>query len=124
MMKSEFEAIAKRTVTNEEYQAIEALYMASDLDKHEFVKSIKGLLKSMPEADKRPVKIINVHNMYFEYTTPNRCYYLTYKAWLDNVDIKTGKAYWTIVPGTFELRYDYDHRVRDDRDIIKGLEAE
>lgn len=41
MMKHEFEAVAKRTVTDEQYKAIEALYMESTLDKYEFVKSIK-----------------------------------------------------------------------------------
>lgn len=49
MMKSEFEAIAKRTVTNEQYRSIETLYMCSNLDKYEFVKSIKKMLDTIAE---------------------------------------------------------------------------
>lgn len=52
MMKSEFEMLAGRKVTSEQYDVIEALYMESELDKHEFVKSMKGILKSIPEIKK------------------------------------------------------------------------
>ena len=47
MMKSEFENLAGRAVTNEQYRAIETLYMSSNLEKTEFVKSIRTMLKSM-----------------------------------------------------------------------------
>ena len=33
MMKSEFENLAGRAVTNEQYRAIETLYMSSNLEK-------------------------------------------------------------------------------------------
>ena len=41
MMKSEFENLAGREVTDEQYRAIETLYMSSNLEKTEFVKSMK-----------------------------------------------------------------------------------
>lgn len=58
MMKHEFEELAGRTVTNEQYKAIETLYMESNLTKPEFVKSIKQMLKSIPEViTKSPERI-------------------------------------------------------------------
>lgn len=42
MMKSEFESLAGRNVTNEQYKAIETLYMSSNLEKAEFVKTNRG----------------------------------------------------------------------------------
>ena len=84
MMKQEFEAIAKRTVTNEQYSAIEALYMASDLDKYEFVKSIKAMLNTIPEADTTKTAIIGVKEM------PNGTW-MTYEAEIINFNIRTGK---------------------------------
>ena len=51
MMKSEFESLAGRNVTDEQYKAIETLYMSSNLEKAEFVKSIRTMLKSIPQPD-------------------------------------------------------------------------
>lgn len=48
MMKSEFENLAGREVTDEQYRAIETLYMSSNLEKTEFVKSMKPILKNIP----------------------------------------------------------------------------
>lgn len=84
MMKHEFEAIAKRTVTDEQYKAIEALYMESTLDKNEFVKSIKGMLKSLPEESKEEKVIVGVKQM------PNGTW-MTYEAQVIDINIKTGK---------------------------------
>lgn len=50
MMKSEFESLAGRTVTEEQYKAIETLYMSSNLEKAEFVKSMRPMLKSNAAA--------------------------------------------------------------------------
>lgn len=52
MNKQEFEAIAKREVTSEQYKAIEALYMESTMNKYDFVASIKPMLKGLPEPAK------------------------------------------------------------------------
>ena len=85
MTKNEFEKIAKRNVTDEQYKAIETLYMASDLDKYEFTKSIKELLKSVPEESKTKKLIIGVKQM------PNGTW-LTYEAELIDFNIETGKV--------------------------------
>lgn len=53
MMKSEFENLAGRAVTNEQYRAIETLYMSSNLEKAEFVKSIRTMLKSIPQPERK-----------------------------------------------------------------------
>lgn len=53
MMKSEFENLAGREVTNEQYRAIETLYMSSNLEKAEFVKSIRTMLKSIPQLERK-----------------------------------------------------------------------
>ena len=108
MLKREFEALAKRTVTNEQYEAIEALYMESDLSKMEFVKSIKGLLNSIPEQHSRTVLTMAQHNMYGDMKTPNGCYYMTTQVELIDVDIKTGKKTVKAIPNTFELKSTYD----------------
>ena len=58
MMKHEFELLVKRTVTEDQYRAIEALYMVSDADKYEFCKKIKPMLKLLPEGPKQAQKLI------------------------------------------------------------------
>lgn len=50
MMKSEFENLAGRAVTDEQYRAIEILYMSSNLEKAEFViveQSLKSYHKRL-----------------------------------------------------------------------------
>lgn len=56
MMKSEFENLAGREVTDEQYRAIETLYMSSNLEKTEFVKSINTVDNAGKQVDgmKRP----------------------------------------------------------------------
>ena len=53
MLKSEFESLAGRAVTNEQYRAIEILYMSSNLEKAEFVKSMRPMLKNIPQPEKK-----------------------------------------------------------------------
>ena len=84
MTKQEFETIAKRTVTAEQYKAIETLYMNSDLDKYEFVKSIKKTLDTIPEEKKINKIIVGVKAM------PNGTW-MVYEAEIINVNIKKGK---------------------------------
>lgn len=55
MMKSEFESLAGRAVTDEQYKAIETLYMSSNLEKAEFVKSIRTTLKSIPQPERKRI---------------------------------------------------------------------
>ena len=52
MMKHEFERMAGREVTTEQYDAFETLYMNSNLNQQDFVKSIKQILKAIPQPKK------------------------------------------------------------------------
>lgn len=108
MMKYEFEALVGRTVTPDQYKAIEALYIDSTMSKQDFVKSIKPLLKGIPEVKKSPVLTMAFHNCYGDMKTPNGCYYLTKQVELLNVDIRAGKKHVRIIPDSFELRSSYD----------------
>lgn len=76
MMKSEFESLAGRNVTDEQYKAIETLYMSSNLEKAEFVKSIRTMLKSIPQPEKKKdIKRMAVRDRSGYRKTPNGCYY-------------------------------------------------
>lgn len=76
MMKSEFESLAGRDVTDEQYKAIETLYMSSNLEKAEFVKSIRTMLKSIPQPEKKKdIKRMVVRDRSGYRKTPNGCYY-------------------------------------------------
>ena len=91
-MKHEFEALAKREVTDEQFEAIEKLYMSSTLNKQDFVKSIRPMLKTISEPEKEK----NIQKMYVRdrsgcRKTPNGCYYHIEYVELVDVDIKTGK---------------------------------
>ncbi len=92
MMKSEFESLAGRKVTDEQYKAIEALYMSSNLEKAEFVKSIRTMLKSIPQPEKKKnIKRMAVRDLGGYRMTPNGCYYHIEYVELVDIDIKTGK---------------------------------
>lgn len=74
MMKNEFEALAKREVTDEQFEAIEKLYMSSTLDKQDFVKSIRPMLKTIPEPEKeKNIKKMCVRDRSGFRKTPNGC---------------------------------------------------
>ena len=102
MLKQEFEVLAHRRVSAELYKTIEELYMASALDKTEFVKSIKPLLKSIPEPEKKQYFMV-VHNSVGECKTPNGCYFLTVKVTIEKTDIKKGKIHLRKIPNSFEM---------------------
>mgnify|MGYP000486019093 CR=1 FL=1 len=73
MMKSEFESLAGRNVTDEQYKAIETLYMSSNLEKAEFVKSIRTMLKSIPQhkiTEKLPKISFTILNRGIQIMTP------------------------------------------------------
>lgn len=92
MMKSEFEVIAGRKVTDAQYAAIEVLYMSTNLDKVEFVKSIRPMLKNIPQPEKKKdIKKMAVRDHSGFRKTPNGCYYHIEYVELVDVDIKTGK---------------------------------
>lgn len=92
MMKSEFESLAGRAVTDEQYKAIETLYMSSNLEKAEFVKSIRTTLKSISQPErKKDIKRMVVRDRSGYRKTPNGCYYHIEYVELVDIDIKTGK---------------------------------
>ena len=91
MMKQEFEKIAGYEVSTEDYNnTIEPMYMATSMNKQEFVKTLNRKQfekKHEPQTVKVGVKMM-----------PNGTW-MTYDAELIKVDIKTGK---TIVRRTSE----------------------
>lgn len=93
MMKHEFEEIAKIEVTSEDYDnIIEPMYMATNMSKAEFVKTLN--LKFF--ASRVPAKPKNIMRMLVRdrsgYTkTPNGCYYHIKYVEMVDVDIRTGK---------------------------------
>ena len=116
MMREEFERIAKREVTDEQYKAIETLYMASNLDKYAFVKSIKGLLQTMPEPEKehKIVRVSTVDRSGHE-RTPNGCWIHTIKAELVDIDIATGKTVLKAIPNSYQLDNWCEYHYYDER---------
>lgn len=113
MMKEEFEKIAKVEVTAEQYNAIELLYAECKLDKYDFVKSIKPLIKHLKEINTKPPRIIIVElpdNSGY-YTTPNGCWQHLIDCEVvkeATFDISTGKTTKPIVrkiPNSYRLGY-------------------
>lgn len=114
MMKQEFEKLAGREVTVKQYKAIEKLYMESSLDKQAFVKSIRGMLKTIPEPVKeKKIIMIGVRDKSGSYLTPNGCWHYTKLAELINVNIKTGKIEVREISNSYDLRYADETYVRD-----------
>ena len=118
MLRSEFETLAKRTVTDEQYTYIEGLYMESNLDKYNFIKSIKNLLSSIPEETEKTILTMGIRDRSGHYWTPNRCWRHTVKVELVDVDIRMGKSIVRIIPGSYELGYGIDFLDCDDKYII------
>lgn len=113
MMKHEFEKLAGRTVTSEQYEAIEKLYSDSDLSKQDFVKNIRPMLKSMPEEKNNPIIQIGVPDRSGFYLTPNGCWYHTILAELVDVSIKTGKIQVRKIPNSYDERYMDETYIKD-----------
>ena len=95
-MKHEFEEIAKIRVTAEDYNnIIEPMYMATNLSKADFVKTLnlKFFANRVPKAPKAPknIKKMLVRDNSGFMMTPNRCYYHIKYVELVDVDIRTGK---------------------------------
>lgn len=114
MLKSEFESLAGRAVTNEQYRAIEILYMSSNLEKAEFVKSMRPMLKNIPQPEKKKdIKRMVVRDHSGFRKTPNGCYYHIEYVELVDIDIKTGK--YIIKP--LEEK-DFEQLAKDGRDLV------
>lgn len=101
MMKHEFEEIAGYEVTTEDYNnIIEPMYMATNLTKQEFVKTINK--KRFAVVKKEEEKAVFVSN---GTRTPNGCYYIgRWKIQIGQptVDIKTGKITYKLRKPTAE----------------------
>lgn len=113
MMKHEFERMAGREVTTEQYDAFETLYMNSNLNQQDFVKSIKQILKAIPQPKKeKNIKRMCVRDRSGYRKTPNGCYYHIEYVELVDIDIKTGK--YIIKP--LEDR-DFEQLAKDGHDL-------
>ena len=114
MLKSEFESLEGRAVTNEQYRAIEILYMSSNLEKAEFVKSMRPMLKNIPQPEKKKdIKRMVVRDHSGFRKTPNGCYYHIEYVELVDIDIKTGK--YIIKP--LEEK-DFEQLAKDGHDLV------
>ena len=114
MLKSEFESLAGRAVTNEQYRAIEILCMSSNLEKAEFVKSTRPMLKNIPQPEKKKdIKRMVVRDHSGFRKTPNGCYYHIEYVELVDIDIKTGK--YIIKP--LEEK-DFEQLAKDGHDLV------
>jgi hypothetical protein len=114
MLKSEFESLAGRAVTNEQYRAIEILYMSSNLEKAEFVKSMRPMLKNIPQPEKKKdIKRMVVRDHSGFRKTPNGCYYHIEYVELVDIDIKTRK--YIIKP--LEEK-DFEQLAKDGHDLV------
>ena len=93
MMKHEFEEIAKIEVTDSDYnRIIEPMYMASGLDKREFVKTLNlKFFKSRVPAKPKDIRRMCVRDRSGYRMTPNGCYYHIQYVELVEADIRTGK---------------------------------
>lgn len=113
MMKHEFEELAKRKITDGQFEAIEKLYMSSTLNKQDFVKSIGSMLKSIPEPEKeKNIKKMCVRDRSGYRKTPNGCWYHIEYVEMVDVDIKTGK----IIVAPLEEK-DIERLVKDGFDL-------
>ena len=93
MMHKEFEELAGIEVSYEDYtNIIEPMYMAGNLSKREFVKTLnlKFFKDRMPKPEKN-IKRMLVRNRMGESKTPNGCYYYIEFVELVEVVIKTRK---------------------------------
>lgn len=113
MMKQELEKLAGRSFTMKQFEMIDDLYMESDLNKQDFVKSIKAMLKSLPEVHDRAIKVMGIRDNSGYYWTPNGCWRHLVNVEVIDVNIKTGKIQVKVVPNSYRLGYDADFNETD-----------
>ena len=93
MMKHEFEALAGYEVTTETYDnIIEPMYMATNLSKRDFVKTLNRKALEHKPVRKPNVKKMLVRDRAGFRKTPNGCWYHIEYVDMVDVDIRTGKA--------------------------------
>lgn len=92
MMKHEFEALAGYEVTTETYDnIIEPMYMATNLTKREFIKTLNRKALEYKPVRKPNTKKMLVRDRAGFRKTPNGCWYHIQYVDMVDVDIRTGK---------------------------------
>lgn len=110
MLKVELEERLGFEITNEGFEELEKMYMASSLNKDEFAKLVKSGAKEYKVE--RPIRKITFGDPYHK--TPNGCWYIgVKKAELVDINIRTGKvivrnAKELVDYGMCSARPDYD----------------
>ena len=98
MMQQEFEKLAGYRVTSEVYDAIEVLYLNSNLDKMQFAKKFKSAFKIYAVTKELPEIIVSSGK------TLNGCWEMTNRYKVTGTDVKTGKRKVRLIPNSFEMR--------------------
>lgn len=120
MMKHEFEELAGYEVTNETYDnIIEPMYMATNLSKGEFIKTLNRKALEYKPVRKPNIKKMLVRDHAGFHKTPNGCYY--HIEYVDMVDIQISTGKFVVAPlgeevlndiymsgHSLDLAYDYD----------------
>lgn len=121
MLQKEFEErVGRRVSTDDYYNIFEPLYMKSTLDKDAFCKAVKPIVRNMPRVeDGRYELVMGVKDNSGCYMTPNLCYYHTVRVAIDDVDIRRRKVHVTVLPNTYEMRYEVDFYEDDPMYVVK-----
>lgn len=92
MLKSEFEKLVGRNVTDNLYRAIESIYMESDLTKQEFCRVFGPVVDAIrkPYRDKM-IKCMKVRDRSGFEKTPNGCWFHVKYVELVDIDVSTGR---------------------------------
>lgn len=96
MMKHEFEALTGSTLTDEQYETFETMYMAVSMSKQDFAKMMLPSARAISRENEAKAKADEMANQRLvmvetDGRTPNGCYSIGYYAKVIGADIKTGK---------------------------------
>lgn len=120
MTKQEFEKLAAYEVSADDYyNVIEPMYMATDLDKREFVKVIDRKKFAIKKTEKL-IKVLNVIDKMGSLTTPNGCWRYLVDVEVIRLDIGKGKTIVKKIPNTYRLGYVADYTVYDGQIEVQG----
>lgn len=107
MMQQEFEKLVGYEVPPVIYDAIEVLYLNSNLDKFQFAKKFKSAFKIYAVVKELPEIVVSSGK------TPNGCWEMTNRYKVVGVDVKTGKRKVRLIPNSFEMRLYADAQQRE-----------
>ena len=118
MMKHEFEALAGYKVSTADYDnIIEPMYLATNLNKADFVATINRKRFEVKEEVKPLIKVMSIKDHAGHYNTPNGCYRHLVDVEVVKVDIRTGNITVKVVEDSYRLGYSYDF-IEDDPTVI------